>query len=120
MPSDPSPIALARHSIAKGCALLQRRSMTADDVAGRHAPTIENRIQNRTKEKRLGGAFVMKVVPRPRNSLKREADVEARSGIAGFYGRRPAVFLNDLFGDKKSETGTPVSFCGKEWLENFR
>jgi hypothetical protein len=62
----------------------------------------------------MGGAFVMKVVPRPRNSLKREADVEARSAITGFYSDRSAVFLNNLFGDKKSEAGTPVSFCAKE------
>ena len=59
----------------------------------------------------------MKVVP-ALNSLKREADDEGRAEVAGPDVYCSAMFFDRLFGDKQSEPGSPVTFCGEEWFKN--
>src|SRR5215510_2221986 len=53
------------------------------------------------------------------SSLKREADDEDRSAVAGLNTDRALVVLNDLFRNVEAQTGAPVTFSGEKWFENL-
>ena len=64
------------------------------------------------------GSFLLERVVPPR-SLKREADDESRSAVAGLDGDRTVVLFDDLLRDEETEAGTTLTFGGEERIENL-